>query len=148
MARKYAVKYNFTANLVQSDAGSLPYNDVSFNFAIAVAIYHHIEGESQRRHALRELHRVLKPGGEAFITVWNRGQPRFWFRGKDIRVPWRTGEETFYRYYHLFTYGELKKLVRKAGFEIIESFPEKAYRFPVKHFSKNVCLLVRKTADD
>ena len=148
MAKKYAGKYDFTVSLLQSDAGSLPYNDESFDNALAVAIYHHIEGESQRRYSLQELHRVLKPGGEAFITVWNRGQPGFWFRGKDIRVPWRTGEDTLFRYYHLFSYGEMEKLVRKAGLKILASYPEKAYRFPVKHFSKNICLLVRKVAND
>ena len=94
--------------------------------------------------ALQELRRVLKPGGEAFITVWNRGQPRFWFRGKEIAVPWRTRDKTLHRYYYLFSYGELERLVKRAGFELLESFPERSYRWPIKFFSRNICLLVRK----
>jgi tRNA (uracil-5-)-methyltransferase TRM9 len=93
---------------------------------------------------LNELRRVLKPGGEAFITVWNRWQPRFWFKPKEISVPWRQKDKTLYRYYYLFSYAELEKLAKRAGFEIIESFPESAYHFPVKVFSRNICLLVRK----
>lgn len=144
MARQYAVKYDIDANLSQADAIHLPYADGSFDFAIAVATYHHIEGKDARLRALRELHRVLKPGGEAYITVWNRWQPGFWRRGKDIQVPWRTGGDTLHRYYHLFSYGEIEKLMRKAGFEVVTSSPEKAYKFPLKYFSRNICLLVKK----
>ena len=144
MAQKYAVKFDFRVNLVQADAVHLPYSDGSFDNAIAVATYHHIEGEEKRLKALRELHRILKPGGEAFITVWNHRQLRFWLREKEIQLPWRTGEDTLYRYYYLFSYGEIEKLVKKAGFEVVASSPEKGYRFPVKYFSKNICLLVKK----
>jgi hypothetical protein len=87
---------------------------------------------------------VLRPGGEAFITVWNHWQPRFWFRGKDIDVPWRMRDKTLYRYYHLFSYSELEALAKKVGLLVLKSSPESAYRFPVKLFSKNICLLVRK----
>lgn len=144
MARKYAEKYDFSVNLTQGDATHLPYSDNSFEYAIGVATYHHIQGDNGRLQALRELHRVLKPGGEAFITVWNRWQPRFWLRRKEIEVPWRTGGDTLYRYYYLFSYREIEKLIKKAGFEVGLSSPEKAYKFPSKLFSRNICLLVKK----
>jgi len=147
MAQKYAVKYDFTVNLAEADATHLPYADGSFDQAIAVATYHHIEGENERLLALQELHRTLKPGGEAFITVWNRWQPRFWLKRKNIQVPWRTGEDTLYRYYYLFSYGEMEKLVQKAGFEVVASSPESRYHFPLKTFSKNICLLVKKASE-
>ena len=91
-----------------------------------------------------ELKRVLKPGGEAFITVWNKWQPKFWLKFKDTQVPWKSKSETIYRYYHLFSYPEAEKLVKKAGFELVKSFPENRYKLPVKAFSRNVCLLVKK----
>jgi SAM-dependent methyltransferase len=144
LARKYAEKFEFSVSLVEADARRLPYKDGAFDWAIAVATYHHIENREDRLPALQELRRVLKPGGEAFITVWNRWQPKFWFRRKRIAVPWRTGGKTLYRYYYLFSYPELEKLVKKAGFEVLASFPENSYRFPVKAFARNVCLLVRK----
>jgi tRNA (uracil-5-)-methyltransferase TRM9 len=144
MAQKYAVKYDFTVSLATADAVHLPYYNNSFDYAIAVATYHHIEGEDERLSALRELYRVLKPGGEAFLTVWNRWQPRFWLKRKNIQVPWRTGEDTLHRYYHLFSCGEIEKLAKKAGFKALASSPEKACKFPLKYFSRNICLLVKK----
>ena len=145
-ARKYSQKFNFAVNLSLADASRLPFSDETFDWAISVATYHHIEGEKARQAALNELRRVLKPGGEAFITVWNRWQPRFWFKPKEVAVPWRQKGETLYRYYYLFSYGELERLAKKAGFEVLKSSPESAYRFPLKLFSRNICLLVRRRA--
>lgn len=142
-ARKYSRKFNFSVSLALADISRLPYADGSFDRAISVATYHHLKGEG-RQAGLAELRRVLKPGGEAFITVWNRWQPGFWFKPREIAVPWRKKGETLYRYYYLFSYPELEGLVRKAGFEVLESFPESSYRFPLKFFSRNICLLVRK----
>ena len=142
-AQKYSQKFNFVATLSVSEVRYLPFADQTFDWAIAVATYHHIKGEGQLT-ALGELQRVLKPGGEAFITVWNKWQPRFWFRGKEVAVPWRTGDKTLYRYYYLFSYSELVRLVKKAGFRVLKSFPESSYRLPIKFFSRNICLLVRK----
>ena len=143
-AQKYSQKFNFGVNLSLADASHLPYADETFDWAISVATYHHVKGKEARQAALGELRRVLKPGGEAFITVWNRGQPRFWFKPREAAVPWRQKDKTLYRYYYLFSYSELEKLVRKAGFEVLKSFPESAYHFPLKSFSRNICLLVRK----
>jgi len=144
LAQKYARKFDFPVSLTLADVGSLPYADETFDWAISVATYHHIKGKEKRLNALLELRRVLKAGGEAFITVWNRWQPKFWFRGKEIEVPWRTKDKTLYRYYYLFSYPELERLVKKAGFTVLKSFPESRYRFPLKFFAKNICLLVRK----
>lgn len=143
-ARRYADKLGLGVNLVLADAIHLPLADSAFDWAISVATYHHIKRSQERLAALRELRRALKPGGEAFITVWNRYQPGFWFRGKEILVPWRTKETTLYRYYYLFSYGELEKLAQQAGFKILKAFPESTYHFPVRLFSRNICLLVRK----
>ncbi len=144
-ARKYAQKYEFQVNLALADVRFLPYRDNTFDCAISVATYHHVKGEADRLAALRELKRVLKSGGEALVTVWNRWQPRFWGKGKEIAVPWRTGEKTLQRYYYLFTYFELESLAKEAGLTVLKSFPEHGYRFPIKYFSRNICLLLRKT---
>ncbi len=143
-ARKYSQKFNLAVDLTLADVGHLPYADETFDWAISVATYHHIKGNRQREDALHELRRVLKPGGEAFITAWNRWQPRFWLSRREVAVPWQAKGETLYRYYYLFSYPELEKLAKKAGLEVLKSFPEKSYRFPIKTFSRNICLLVRK----
>ena len=143
-ARKYSQKFNFAVNLTLADAVQLPYPDETFDWAISVATYHHIKGKEKRQTALNELRRILKPGGEAFITVWNHWQPRFWFSGKEVTVPWRTKGKTLHRYYYLFSYSELEKLAKQAGFKVLKSSPESSYRLPIKFFSRNICLLAKK----
>ncbi|MDP6647009.1 MAG: methyltransferase domain-containing protein [Dehalococcoidales bacterium] len=144
-ARKYSMKFGFVANLVLADVRYLPFADGVFDQAISVATYHHIPGKMERLAALEELRRVLKPGGEAFITVWNRWQPRFWRQGREVTVPWRTKVKTLERYYYLFSYPELVRLARQSGLEVLRSYPESTYHFPFKFFSRNICLLVRKS---
>jgi len=143
-ATRYSTKFRFYVNLVESDALLLPFPDNTFDWAISVATYHHIKGGEEREKAFVELKRVLKPEGEAFLTVWNHGQPRFWFKSKEQQVPWRLKERTVYRYYHLFSYGELRKLLVKTDWEIISMLPEKSYHFPIRNFSRNICVLIRK----
>jgi ubiquinone/menaquinone biosynthesis C-methylase UbiE len=144
LAQKFSEKFKFNASLVEADARCLPYAAETFDRAIAIATYHHIKTNEERLQAMRELFRVLKPEGEAFITVWNRWQPRFWFKRKETLVPWHTTGKTVYRYYYLFSYHELERLAQKAGFAVLKSFPESTYRFPIKIFSRNICLLVKK----
>lgn len=146
-AQRYAQKFSLSINLIQAEVSHLPCGDEAFDWAISVATYHHIIDKEERLTALRELRHILKPGGEAFITVWNHWQPRFWFRRHEIAVPWRTKDETLYRHYHLFSYPELEKLARQAGFQVLKSFPENTYRFPLKFFSRNICLLLKNPAD-
>ncbi len=146
MAEKYAAKYCFNVNLKEAETTAFPYPDGYFEWAIAVANYHHLDTKEDRQKAFAELKRVLKPGGEAFVTVWNHGQPHFWFKPKDLMVPWRQKEETLQRYYHLFSYGEFGALARGAGFEILKSFPESSYKLPVKFWSRNICLLLKNPA--
>ena len=144
-ARKYSQKFGFAVDLSLADVGSLPYPGETFDWAISIATYHHIKGAEKRRAALTELRQVLKPGGEAFITVWNHWQPRFWFKSKEVAVPWRKKDKTLYRYYYLFSYTELEKLVKQAGFEVLKSFPESTYHLPLKFFSRNICLLEKRS---
>ena len=143
-ARKYSQKFNLTVSLSLADVSHLPYPGETFDWAISVATYHHIKGKEEKAAALSELRRVLKPGGEAFITVWNHWQPGFWFKPGEVAVPWHTRGKTLYRYYYLFSYPELEKLVKRAGFKVLKSFPETSYHFPIKLFSRNICLLVKK----
>ncbi len=144
LAEKYAAKYEFKVELSLADMRHLPYADSSFDWAIAIASLHHIEGNAAREKAFREVWCILRTGGEAFITVWNHHQPRFIFKPKELQVAWRRKKETLYRYYYLFTYREIEKLAQRSGFTVLKSFPESSYRLPLKYFSRNICLLLRK----
>jgi tRNA (uracil-5-)-methyltransferase TRM9 len=143
-AVRYSRKFGLKVKLQVADARALPFDDDTFDWAIAVATYHHLQGKDEQVKALKELRRVMKPGGEAFLTVWNRCQPRFWSKGRETAVPWKAKGEIVQRYYYLFTYGEFEGLVKKAGFRLLKSFPERSYHLPIKYFSRNICLLVKK----
>ena len=144
LARRYSAKFAFPVNLQVADIRFLPFQDNSFDWAISVATYHHIQGREAQLGALKELYRVLKPGGEAFLTVWNRCQPGFWFKGKEVSIPWKSKGQTIYRYYYLFNYWEFERLVKSAGFRLLKSAPENSYHLPIKYFSRNICLFVKK----
>ena len=75
-ARKYADKFSYSPELFRGDIRYLPFADNTFDHAIAIATYHHIESPADRMAAFEELFRILKPGSEAFITLWNRWQKR------------------------------------------------------------------------
>lgn len=53
-------------NLVQADAQALPYDEASFEACISLDVIEHVPDD---RAAVREIARVLKPGGSAIINV-------------------------------------------------------------------------------
>jgi ubiquinone/menaquinone biosynthesis C-methylase UbiE len=142
--RKYQTKHDFHAELQQADMRHLPYEDCCFDDLIAVACLHHLAGNKEQIRALNEFKRILKPGGEAFITVWNKHQKRFFFGKKEVYVPWKSNGEESLRYYYLFTYREIKKIIKSAGFDIISLKPEDQYKGRFREFSRNICVLCRK----
>ena len=99
-----------------------------------------------QRKALGELRRVLKPRGEALITVWNKWQPGFWLSSKEVYIPWKSRGKTYNRYYYLYSYPELRSLLTQTGFQIVSIFAEKSYRFPLQFFSRNICALIKSDA--
>jgi tRNA (uracil-5-)-methyltransferase TRM9 len=143
LAVKYSSKYEFTVSLAVADAKYLPFGDKTFDYAIGIASYHHMDSKDKRQAAFIELHRVLKPGSEIFLTVWNKWQSRFWYKGKNIYVPWKTASGTLDRYYYLYDYFEIETVIGRAGFEVIKVFPEYSYKCPIKLFSQNICVLAR-----
>jgi ubiquinone/menaquinone biosynthesis C-methylase UbiE len=54
LARKYAGKFNFAVNLVLADVSQIPFSDASFDWAISVATYHHLESGEARERAFTE----------------------------------------------------------------------------------------------
>jgi tRNA (uracil-5-)-methyltransferase TRM9 len=143
MAQKHSAKFQLDTALTVADAVNLPFKDDTFDFAISVAAYHHVNSERERGQAFRELRRVLKPGAEAFITVWNKWQSSFWNKGREVMVPWNIGGKQVMRYYYLYNYPELESALKKAGFSILRMYPENSYRLKIKYFSRNICALIR-----
>jgi len=84
-------------------AYEIPADNKSFDSAICTAVLEHLEEPEQ---ALRECHRVLKPGGAAIYSV-----PFIWHLHEEPRD-----------YYRYSKYG-LKYLFEKTGFEVLEITP-------------------------
>ncbi|WP_437236081.1 class I SAM-dependent methyltransferase, partial [Dehalococcoides sp. HCBD] len=140
---KYARKHGFKPNLAVADMQNLPFEDAEFDWLIAVASFHHLKGQDSQLKVLQEFGRVLKDDGQIFLTVWNRLQPRFWFKGRETLVPWKSPDQILKRYYRLYTCWEIEALVKKAGFRVVSSSGEKSHRGP-KYFARNICLLLEK----
>jgi ubiquinone/menaquinone biosynthesis C-methylase UbiE len=112
-----------SGHIIGGDATLLPLRDDIFDAALYIATLHHIPSERDRLESLRELERVLKPGGTSLISVWALDQPRFQElvenKSKDpdfadIFIPWtRSDGKVFQRFYHLFEKDELKDLISR-----------------------------------
>lgn len=61
-ARRKAVRNKITASFDQAFAEALPYPDASFDVVLCALALHHVT-EEHRIQALREIARVLRPGG-------------------------------------------------------------------------------------
>lgn len=144
-AEDYSSKFNFSPKLITGDMKTLPFEDEAFDHVICIASLHHLLEKEQRTQALKEMKRVLKQNGEAFITVWNKRQKEFIAEDKVIEKSWDYKGKELKRNYYLYTYKELKKDLKEAGFEVLELKPEKSYSIPlIKEFSKNILALVKK----
>ncbi|ETI24078.1 hypothetical protein G647_03447 [Cladophialophora carrionii CBS 160.54] len=90
-------------SVVVADILSLPHPNDSFDFAISVAVIHHLSNSARRVQAIREILKTLKPpakssvpgsgGGQALIFVWaleQKDSRRGWDHGdeQDVLVPW------------------------------------------------------------
>ena len=119
-AEKFSKENKVNIKLKVANATTLPFRDSSFDYVMCTALLHHISSVQERRKVLSEIKRVLKKNGEALISVWNKLQPSFLFGGKEKYVGWRIGSATYYRYHYFFTYWELKKMLKKEGFRILD----------------------------
>ena len=127
---------------VIADTLALPHQGGRFDFAISIAVVHHLSTSARRRDAIRAILDCLRENGKALIYVWaleQKSSRRGWDEGheQDVMVPWvmKSGkknsnedgetEKTFQRYYHLYRSGELEEDIYAAGGNVVESGYEK-----------------------
>ena len=105
-----------------ADIRRVPYRDNAFDTVISVAVLHHVK--DNRKDAVKEMLRVLKPGGLLFLQVWGdiveKTKKFIHIEGNDYFVTWYVNKEkTLKRYYHLFSIDELRNLFEDLNVEII-----------------------------
>jgi tRNA (uracil-5-)-methyltransferase TRM9 len=130
-----------------ADVLDLPYRRGRFDFAICIAVVHHLSTHERRVAAVGavlEPLRVAEPGaasgraGTALFYVWaleQKGSRRGWDAGdeQNVMVPWvlkppasgNGPERVLNRYYHLYRKGELEDSIREAGGVVVDSGYEK-----------------------
>jgi ubiquinone/menaquinone biosynthesis C-methylase UbiE len=63
--------------LCQGDAQTLPFPDGSFDFAYSINAFHHLPSRAAQERAIREIVRVLRPGGVFILHEINTQNPVF-----------------------------------------------------------------------
>lgn len=84
--------------LVNGNVLALPFSDEIFDFAISTGVIHHTPDP---RYALRELRRIVRPGGGMFVSVYNRRSiyyPTYRYLGGAFRALVRWGLEPLVRW--------------------------------------------------
>ena len=66
---------NKGCNVMRCDIVNTPFISNSFNFIINIAVFHHLSNKHRRLQCLKEMYRILKPGGRILISIWSKNQP-------------------------------------------------------------------------
>ncbi|MBI4117658.1 MAG: class I SAM-dependent methyltransferase [Parcubacteria group bacterium] len=105
-----------------------------FDCVFLIASLQHLPTQALAIATLRNVFSYLKPGGYLLMTNWNlyhhsflkhffktRLRHPFW-PPKNVEIPWKDsdGKILSRRFYHAFTVHELKKLLQRSGFCVLE----------------------------
>jgi 2-polyprenyl-3-methyl-5-hydroxy-6-metoxy-1,4-benzoquinol methylase len=115
--------------------------NLKFTALFAIASFHHLPPDHQAQ-TLKNWASSMEKGGILFMSNWNLFQPRFWalwirqhllrtpspLNSSSLLIPWKKGQsETVWRYYYAFSSRQLRKLLTKAGFTILQENVGKNY---------------------
>ena len=113
LARKRFELFDLPGTFLTADAENLDFADESFDLVYSHGVLHHTPDTPR---AVREVHRVLRPGGRAVVMLYHRDSYNYRI---NIRLLRRAGA-------HLLKYEPGLKLVHRVTREPIESLREHA----------------------
>ena len=135
--RRAAVIAHPHAMLVVGDGVQLPFPDAAFDKAVVSEVIEHVADDAG---LLREVWRVLAPGGIAAITVPHQPYPFFWDPVNWLRervgwAPIRTGPfgGIWTDHRRLYSADALETVAREAGFEVVETRALVGLSLPFAH---------------
>lgn len=130
----------FSLDVFNVEIDKFPYPDNSFDIVLCCELIEHLALDPT--HMLKEMHRILKPGGRILITTPNvlvlrnlvslvRDRKNIYYRYSGYGVYGRHNRE--------WTLGELTELVSGCGFEIEkasieDTYPHRGYSLWLKRF--------------
>ena len=97
---------------------ALPYADASFDRVFATLLFHHLTRADKAR-TLREVYRVLKPGGQLYVADWGKAQNRL-MRALFLLVQILDGFENTADNVN----GLLPQLIREAGLQPVRQIAD------------------------
>jgi len=105
-----------TAEILKGDASRLPWDDNSFSVATTMGSF---IGFPEPLESLKEIHRVLRPGGRAVVSIEFNAED-----GKDH------SKETEKHGMWIWTEGEVRGMMKEAGFSEISITYDKGFGIP------------------
>ena len=115
LARKRFETFGLPGNFQTADAEQLQFDDESFDLVYSHGVLHHTPDTAK---AVREIHRVLRPGGRAMVMLYHRDSYNYRI---NISVLRRAGA-------HLLKFDSGVKLAHLLTGEPMESLREHAHR--------------------
>ncbi|KAM9331147.1 putative tRNA methyltransferase 9B [Gastrophryne carolinensis] len=67
---------------------NLPFRGQCFDTVISIGVIHHFSTKQRRIRAIKEMARILQPGGQIMLYVWAMEQKSRRFEKQDVLVPW------------------------------------------------------------
>ncbi|NOY35620.1 MAG: class I SAM-dependent methyltransferase [bacterium] len=121
-------KENYNSDLFCGTLNEAAFNDYFFDF---IAMYHVLEHVPNPLPLLKEVNRVLKPGGVLLIELPH-------VTGVDARLSRRLLENIldYPNHLYLFPQKTIKKMLLKSGFEILET--EKSFSFLAANLARKL----------
>ena len=110
--QKLFAELRMKGKFIVCDMREIAFKDNFFDYVYTMGTIEHV---SDYDRALKEIYRVLKPGGKAIIGVPNKFDPFLrpflvWFLTKLGKYPYAPEKS--------FTFGELEREIKKVGFKI------------------------------
>jgi 2-polyprenyl-6-hydroxyphenyl methylase/3-demethylubiquinone-9 3-methyltransferase len=132
-----------TIPLVQADLmKKLPFKDNTFDKIVMSEVAEHLPNDVK---GLKEVYRVLKPGGILCLTVPDANYPLFWdpvnwvyerIAGKHVKEGFWAG--IWNQHIRLYTRNDIVAVSKKANFNVLESTAVTFWSLPFNHYIINL----------
>jgi SAM-dependent methyltransferase len=121
-----AKKRKMYRDLIRASALAVPLPDAGCQTVIANSVLEHIQDLSG---VMREVHRLLKPGGRFYFSVPSSNFDRLSFLSRVLEglgfamsaKRYRAFYNGFWRHHHYFSIEGWEKVARDSGFEVVDS---------------------------